>query len=143
MDEVETTAEELRELIRQGHSMIKDLNGTTKGLRQAKADLYDLIEQAKAAPKDEVEKAVREVTDQVVKQIAEETSTTANDCMAVVEKAIFDRFDILMNTILGIDDREGRLSIPDMLAARASGLVPKLDLEALKGVAKPIDRGRP
>lgn len=142
MDEAETTVEELRELIREGHSMIKDLTRTMRALRQAKDDLHELMDKVEAAPKDEVEKAVRVVTDQVVKQIAEETSTTANECMAVVEQAIFDRFDILINTILGIDDREGRLSIPDMLAARAKGLDPKIDLEALGRVGSPIDRSR-
>jgi hypothetical protein len=145
MDEAETTTEELRELIRQGHMLLGDIQRERKAAVKEVDDLIGglnaKIEEFKNAPKVEVEEVIREITGDAVTRIAHEVSETANECMSLVEKTIYDRFDILMNTLLGIAEQDGSLSIPDLLAARAGGYKPKIDLEGLARVGDPIDRG--
>ena len=138
MNEAETTTEELRELIRVGHGMLKDLKQAHRETRTLMAECRALIQEAQDAPKVETEKAIRAVTDVAVVSIAKETSAVINDVTAMVEKTVFDRFDVLMQAILGVDDERG--SIPDLLAARLGK--PQVDLEALRSVASPIVRGK-
>lgn len=140
MDEAETTTEELRELIREGHATIKDLVQERKEVRKIMGELHELIEAYRNAPKDEVEKVIREITNEAAQQIATECADTAKDAMEAVEKAVFDRFDTLMGFILGMDEQDGRLSIPSLLKAKAAGFTPHLDFAALDQVGSPIVR---
>jgi hypothetical protein len=137
VNEAEVTTEELRELIRQGHGMVKDMHQAGKELRKIMGEAAEIIERAKNADYTETERVIAEVTDRSVKQIVEEVVATTEDATAFVSKTIYDRFDVLMGVIMGTDRKDGQ-SIPDLIIARHSA--PKIDLAALENLNKPIER---
>lgn len=140
MNEAETTVEELRELIRTGHGMIGDINRGMKQIRALMVEAHKLIEESRNAPRMDTVKVIREATEEATKSIAEEVAEIANQATALVQDAIFERFNVLMDTLVGYDAGRRSESIPDMLRNR---LEPKLDLSAFDHIADPIERPTP
>lgn len=138
MNEGETTAEELRELIRQGHGMVKDLVQAEKSIRRLMTEAQAMIAEAEDAPQVETQKRIREVCDEAMQGLTDELVDVASKAQEVVQTAIYERFDVLMDVLLGYDKGRREMSVPDLIRARVTP--PKLDLDALDHLAAPIDR---
>jgi hypothetical protein len=136
LDELPAQLIELRELITQGHALIKDL---TRLLREARAARDDL-------PKAVTEAATEKIGEAVDAGLAEYKAalgTAIDDATATV----FRRFDTLAAICLGEDPksvRTGVTSVPDLLRdyIAAKGLPYRL-VHVPPAIAKPGHQGEP
>lgn len=124
MNEGEVTSEELRELIRLGHGMIKDIRQVQREARATIVELEAKIEEFRAVPQIVIREALQPTIDLAMKQIAEDVADTTREATDFVEKTIYDRFDVLMGIILG-DGGVGDRTIPELLLNKTR---PKIDL---------------
>ena len=140
MNEEETTAEELRELIRQGHMMVKDLIHEKKEIGRLMAELRSVIEEVKAAPLDHAVEQLQGVCDAHIKKVADETAATTNEVVEFITKTCYERFDLMMDILVGYDQGRRKSSIPDLLRQQTD---PKIDLDKFDKILSPITRSEP
>lgn len=127
MDETETTTEELRELVRDGHGLLKDLTRAQRDLRTLITEAQDYIRQAQVVDRNEAVKAVNEVIEKAKAEIVESTIPMIDDINTFVQKIVFERFDVLMDTLLGYSQGSRADSIPDLLRGHGIKLPPDFD----------------
>jgi hypothetical protein len=142
MNEGETTSEELRELIRLGHGMIKDLRQVQREARATIAELEAKVEEFRNVPHVVVTEVMQPVIQQHMEQIAKDVATTTVEVTEFVESKVYERFDLLMAIILGEDNSHG-VSIPKALLGKIRP--PKIDLSQISdseilGLGGPIER---
>lgn len=97
--------QELRAVVREAHEAIKDLRADMKAARE-------LRERFLSAPELDEQMGKR------VKEGLEEYGDTLQEAIAVAEKAMYNRFDVLTAICLGEDPesvKTGVTSIPDLL----------------------------
>jgi hypothetical protein len=131
LDELPRQLTELRDLIRQAHEATRDLRGV---IREATA-LRDRLPQKVT---EIVEHTIGAQIDQGLNSFKEAQMRAIEDAQA----AVFARFDTMTETLLGIDPRskrQGKLSIPDMIAIaqQRSGMLP----EAASADGRPLPPG--
>lgn len=137
MNEAEVTSEELRELIRAGHAMIKDLTAAQKATRVVMNEARAVIQEAKDADRTEAVRVMQEVADAAERQIVDEVAKSTDEACEFVQETIYKRFDLLMDVLLGKDNGRRLTGIGDVVA---DALDPKIDLDAVRATASPIER---
>lgn len=140
MDEAETTTEELRELIRAGHALLKDIGHEKRETAKLLAELRGVIEEVKAAPLEHAMTNLQAVCDAHIKQVADETAATTNEVVEFITKTCYERFDLMMDILVGYDQGRRKSSIPDLLRQQTD---PKIDLDKFDKILDPITRPTP
>lgn len=117
MNDAELTAEELRELIREGHGLVKDLTRIIKEVRAVTTEAQQYVAEAHGVDRTETIKAVNQVIEEAKEAVVKDTVPMIEDINSFVEKVVFERFDLLMNVILGDDRGTRAVTIPEALRA--------------------------
>jgi hypothetical protein len=104
--------EELREVIREAHGVIKDL---TRLLRESKEErgFIDAY----------MDERFTEQVDRIITEGLDRYKTTLESAIEEGEKAVLDRFEAMGNVLLGEDWQsriEGKKSLPDVIAEAAA-----------------------
>jgi hypothetical protein len=120
MNEEETTAEELRELVRQGHMLIKDMKRAERDLHEVIKTALEGIEAAKRAPKVEIIKEFNEALEEAKTSVMKDTVGMAEQLQNFVTEVVFERFNILMDVLVGSDQGRRPATVPDIIKANVN-----------------------
>jgi hypothetical protein len=141
MNEEETTAEELRELVRQGHMLIKDMKRIAKEMRDLIQLSADAVEAAKRAPKVEIVKEFNASLDEAKESIIKDTVELTGQLKEFVADQVYERFGTLMDVLIGSDRGRRPETVPDIIKANVN-LTPEQRAQ-LDDVLKPMRSTRP
>jgi hypothetical protein len=100
--------------------MIKDLNRIAKEMRDLIQLSADAVEAAKRAPKVEVVKEFNVALEEAKESIVKDTVELTGQLQEFVANQVYERFDTLMDVLIGTDRGRRAETVPDIIKANVS-----------------------